>query len=151
MSVTATMAIVRRATIDDADRISDLSAELGYPTPVETLRPSLEAILQRPEDVVFVAVLDGRVVGWAHGSYRVVLSDGARCEVLGLVVEEAHRGRGVGRRLMQAIEHWTREMGALQVTLRSRTLRSDAHRFYERLGYVQQKTQFKFAKKLSAS
>jgi len=67
-------------------------------------------------------------------------------EVGGLVVDSQSRGRGIGRSLMAAAEAWTRERGYSQLMLRSNTIRTEAHRFYQKLGYTIVKSQHKFQK-----
>ena len=91
---------------------------------------------------------DGGVVGWVliH-MYRLVTSD-CLAQVAGLVVDENHRGQGVGALLMEAAEKWARERGCRGVILRSRVMRKEAHAFYRRLGYTNTKTQEVFLKEL---
>ena len=91
---------------------------------------------------------DGRVVGWLHGSEQELLESGRRCEIVGLVVDPEHRGRGIGRRLIAAVEQWAVGRGLEQMTVRSNILRSESHPFYQRLGYVQTKTQHAYRKRL---
>ncbi|MNW21856.1 aminoalkylphosphonic acid N-acetyltransferase [compost metagenome] len=46
------------------------------------------------------------------------------------------RGRGIGERMMRHAIERAREKGAVKVQLSSNAARRDAHRFYERLGFV---------------
>jgi GNAT superfamily N-acetyltransferase len=71
-----------------------------------------------------------------------------QAEIGGLVVGESHRGQGVGQLLMQQAEEWARARGCRAVYLRTNVIRTDAHRFYERLGYTRIKTQHAFRKNL---
>ena len=75
----------------------------------------------------------------------------ARVEVAGLVVDEKCRGRGIGRALMGRAESWAREHGCAMVSLRSNVIRSEAHAFYQGLGYSLVKTQHAFRRKLDRS
>jgi GNAT superfamily N-acetyltransferase len=49
---------------------------------------------------------------------------------------------------MAAAEAWARERGYARLTLRSNTIRTEAHRFYQDLGYTIVKSQHKFQKPL---
>jgi GNAT superfamily N-acetyltransferase len=141
--------IVRRATPADAGRLAALSAELGYPVSAEVLSHRLQALLERAGDVLLVAELaPGDVVGWVHGSEQLLLESDRRCELLGLVVGASHWGRGVGRRLVSAVEGWAAARGLDQMAVRSNVARSESHPFYERLGYTRVKTQHSYRKHL---
>lgn len=66
----------------------------------------------------------------------------------GLVVDRSHRRGGIGRALMEHGEEWARKKECSVVRLWSSTIRSDSHRFYERIGYRNIKTQYSFLKSL---
>lgn len=140
---------VRAALIEDASRIAQLSAQLGYPASPEDVERRLRLTAQSPENVVYVAALqDGQVIGWLHAFvYRTIESD-SRAEIGGLVVDVRHRRSGAGRLLMGHAEQWAREQGCKAVNLRTNIVRKDAHAFYESLGYKLVKTQHAFRKSL---
>jgi GNAT superfamily N-acetyltransferase len=141
---------IRAATLADAARLAVFSVVLGYPSTADALAERLGRLLGRAEEVVLVAeVGPSHVVGWLHGGEREVLESGRRGEILGLVVDTAYRGRGVGRRLVQAAEAWASTRGLDQMAVRSNVGRAESHPFYERLGYVRAKTQHAYRKRLS--
>jgi GNAT superfamily N-acetyltransferase len=143
---------IRSAEPSDAHRLAELSAVLGYPASATAMVGRLDRLLGRDDQTVLVAVLaSGRVVGWLHGSEQELLESGRRCEIMGLVVDPDHRGRGVGRRLVAAIEQWAMGRGLEQMAVRSNVLRAESHPFYERLGYVRAKTQHAYRKRLAES
>jgi GNAT superfamily N-acetyltransferase len=57
-------------------------------------------------------------------------------ELKSLYVAAPARRRGYGARLVGQVEQWAREQGMRRVELWSDTRFADAHRLYERLGYV---------------
>lgn len=133
---TGSMATIIRATEADAESLVPLAAQLGYPTDVDLLQARLEAILGDTTHVVLLAVAEGGgVVGFIHLSSTKTLLGPARADVHALVVAEGVRGQGIGKLLMLAGEDWARTVGLSKVRLGSRLQRSDAHAFYERLGY----------------
>ncbi len=83
-----------------------------------------------------------------HVGELLTLESDPAAEVFGLVVDAAHRGRGVGRLLMEAAEAWAARQGYAEVRLRSNVVRKDAHEFYGRLGYEVSKTQANFRKRV---
>lgn len=108
----------------------------------------LERILQRDDHIVFVAETT-EVGGWIHAAEQEILELGKFCEVWGLVVSNTQRRRGVGRRLIEAVEQWARSRGLGQVTLRSNIVRPESHPFYEQIGFVRHKTQHAYRKRLA--
>jgi GNAT superfamily N-acetyltransferase len=115
------------------------------------LAERLADILERPDELVLVACrIDGTVIGWVHGAEQRFLEADLRCELLGLVVDSAHRRRGVGQELVAAVEQWARTRGLGEISVRSNVARAGSHPFYERLGYRRIKTQHVYRKPLSS-
>jgi len=63
-----------------------------------------------------------------------------------MVVEEAQRGQGIGAALVRAAEAALAEQGCYMVEVTSHVRRTEAHRFYEKLGY--EKTSVRLAREL---
>ena len=53
-----------------------------------------------------------------------------------MIVDEDRRGGGIGKALLDACKHEAWEAGSYKVQLQSANARDDAHRFYEREGFV---------------
>ena len=133
---------VRAATGEDAGAIAVLSAELGYPAEMETVRGRLRRILSRDDQRVVVAELPGgRICGWLQAHCSEAVESGLRVEIVGLIVSDAMRRRGVGRSLVAQAETWAAEISAETVVARSNANRVESHAFYPALGYLPSKTQ----------
>lgn len=133
---------IREATPSDAEALVALSTQLGYPMSTAAIGGRLERLLPAPDQAVYVAVDDaGAVIGWVHGAEQLLLESGARCEILGLVVDQDARRQGVGRALVVAVERWAAARGLGEISVRSAVTRAESHPFYERLGYRRVKTQ----------
>ncbi len=156
---------VRPMEASDVERVAELCGQLGYPSTPAQVAARFER-LRRRDEALLVAVLgsgmstclspsapsapgDGEeVVGWVHVGELLTLESDPAAEVFGLVVDAAHRGRGVGRLLMEAAEAWAARQGYAEMRLRSNVVRKDAHEFYGRLGYEVSKTQANFRKRV---
>ena len=137
------------ASVDDSPSLASLSAQLGYPVSAAEIGVAVQLALADPDQAVFVAKDEENVVaGWVHGFVRPLLMIERHIEVGALVVDENHRGQGIGRLLMAAIETWAKEKGCSTVFLRSAEQRVDAHRFYDSIGYQLLKVSQTFTKKL---
>lgn len=137
---------IRPARPADAPAIADLATQLGYPTRPEEAEPRLRDVTSRPENAVLVAEVEGAVAGWLHvaGSHSVESEPFA--EILGLVVDETHRGGGIGAALVEAADGWAARHGFRTLRVRSNVVRERTHAFYERLGFARTKSQVVFAR-----
>ena len=52
------------------------------------------------------------------------------------VVKEGLRGRGIGKKLMEALDDYARSRNCIYAILVSSGFRKDAHRFYEKAGFI---------------
>jgi GNAT superfamily N-acetyltransferase len=87
------------------------------------------------EQGVFVARVDGVVVGMVAVSEQEHWSGQLDAYVGELVTEERMEGRGVGRALLARAEEWARVRGLPRITLETGAGNRRARDFYSRLGY----------------
>ncbi len=134
--------VVRSATPADLEELVRLlgllfSVEADFQPEPERQRRGLELMLAEPERRrVFVAEQAGAVVGMVTAQLVVSTAEGAPSALVeDMVVAEAARGRGVGRRLIQALEAWARARGATRLQLLADRDNLGALRFYERMGW----------------
>lgn len=142
---------IRPACSADSPALGRLMAQLGYPADEAELARRLDRVLAAPGHVLLVAAVDDQPVGLAHGALLPLLEDTGSAQLLALVVDEAHRSRGIGGRLVAAIEAWAGSVGATRVVVRSNSLRTRTHAFYEQLRYSRTKLQLNLQKPLPPS
>jgi GNAT superfamily N-acetyltransferase len=142
---------IRKARRSDAERIAQLSGELGYPATASQIATRLRQLKPASKHAVFVAESPDAasgLVGWLHVSVSHLLESDIRAEVNGLIVAEGQRSAGAGAKLLEAAEQWARRHGCRAMNVRSNAIRERAHGFYERHGYEHYKTQKAFRKPL---
>lgn len=137
---------IREATAADAAALAALCTQLGYPAQPGEAVERLAAL--GPAGIVLVAEENGAVLGWIHVCGIQFFQSPPFAEIGGLVVDEAARGKGVGRLLVAAAVRRAAEQGYGKLRVRSNVIREDAHRFYEREGFRRVKTQAVFDRKL---
>jgi predicted N-acetyltransferase YhbS len=126
---------IRPAVQGDCAALVRLIAQLEYEVSAEEVAERLAA-MEPEEQLVLVAELDGRAVGCLSTSIMRVLH---RPKPVGrismMVVEEGLRGHGIGAMLVRAAEAALAEAGCGLVEVTSHVRRTEAHSFYEHLGY----------------
>jgi N-acetylglutamate synthase-like GNAT family acetyltransferase len=138
----------RDAGPDDAAEIAELLGQLGYPARTDAVARRLRRLLSTDADRVLVAEAGGKVVGvvGVHVS-RSLEYDGDAAKISPLVVDEALRGTGVGRALVDAAEAEARARDCDVLFLTTAERRTGAHAFYRALGF--EETGRRFAKALA--
>lgn len=136
---------IRQAVPDDAEALIEYLNMIGgesdnltfgkdeFPITAEQERTFLEGLAEKPHDVIFVALKDGRVIGDASlaGFSRRM----AHRAELGISVARAEWGRGVGSMLMEALIGYARENGIELIGLEARADNANAIRLYEKYGF----------------
>jgi GNAT superfamily N-acetyltransferase len=141
--------LIRQMRVGDAKAVAMLATQLGYPSEEAELAERIARVIGRDDAEAMVAEDAGSVVAWIHVEVRRTLVANRDAQVMALVVDEGCRGRGIGSALMAEAERWARARGASRVRVGSSTTREEAHRFYERRGYVLAKTSHWFEKELA--
>ncbi len=93
------------------------------------------ALLAHPDRALVVAEARGEVVGYADLLTYPDLMHGRRAgELLGLIVKPDHRGRGLGRALLEAARRVACEQGAGELHINTETENEVAVRLYSSCG-----------------
>ena len=127
---------IREANDGDMTSLASLSGELGYETTSTEIKARLARIFEDPAHMVFVAVSpDDNVLGWIHVYTNLRLMNDPSAELGGLIVTECFRNQGIGKLLLSNSEDWAKEHGCKLFIVRTRSIRVDAHHFYEQAEY----------------
>ncbi|MEW2450410.1 GNAT family N-acetyltransferase [Streptomyces parvulus] len=142
---------IRRTTAADIPAVvamladDPLGAERESPDDLTPYLAALERLDADPNQHVVVAVRDGRVVGTLQLTIVPGLSrrGATRSIIEGVRIHADERGGGLGTQLIEWAVDESRRQGCHLVQLTSDKSRTDAHRFYERLGFSASHTGFK--------
>jgi ribosomal protein S18 acetylase RimI-like enzyme len=111
--------------------------------PAEAVRPAVvgwvvEALARstEPGRFVYVAEVDGEVVGFLSGEERAHWSGELDLYVGELVVAPESEGKGVGRSLMAAVTEYAKQHGIHRITMETGAANEAARAFYQRLGFA---------------
>ncbi|MEU8635014.1 GNAT family N-acetyltransferase [Amycolatopsis sp. NPDC048633] len=142
---------IRRARRDDVAAIvrmladDQLGATRDDPHDLDPYLRAFEQMAADPNQLLVVVTSDDEPVGTLQLTIIPGLArrGALRGQVEAVRIHADHRGSGLGADLM----HWaideSRRRGCALVQLTSDVSRTDAHRFYERLGFVASHTGFK--------
>jgi len=134
--------IVRLLTEDAVRVTDDRPDEPFHPRYVTALR-ELDA---DPNQMMMLAILDGEPVGTVQLTFipGIAALGTKRCLVEAVHIAPAHRSKGLGTEMIQWAIKQARQRGCGMVQLTSNKKRLDAHRFYERLGFLKSHEGFKY-------
>ena len=143
--------IIREAIESDANAIWQLNCdEMGYQYPLDDTVQNIARLLSSNADKIFVAVSDGLVVGYVHANdYDLIYAPHMK-NIMGIAVSGEYKRQGIGRALLQEVEHWALKTGASGIRLVSGATRTDAHAFYRRCGFEGNKEQINLKKNVLA-
>jgi ribosomal protein S18 acetylase RimI-like enzyme len=136
--------IIREMTAKDAEAVNALSKQLGYPLSIEQTLQNIDVVLQSNKHTAFVAEYESKIVGWIGAAQAIMIEVMPHCEINGLVIDEHHRGMGIGKLLIDKVKHWAKEKGNDKISLHCNEKRTEAHLFYQHLGFTELKQQKNF-------
>ncbi|MGW6543032.1 N-acetyltransferase family protein [Streptomyces massasporeus] len=144
---------IRAAAADDVPAIvgmladDPLGAQRESPDDLAPYLSALERLSADPNQRLVVAVRESRVVGTLQLTIIPGLSrrGATRSIIEGVRIHADERGSGLGTELIEWAIEESRGQGCQLVQLTSDKTRSDAHRFYERLGFTASHTGFKLS------
>jgi GNAT superfamily N-acetyltransferase len=144
---------IRPAAADDVPAIvamladDALGAQRESPDDLTPYLAALERLSGDPNQHLVVAVRAGQVVGTLQLTIIPGLSrkGSTRALIEGVRVRADERGSGLGSRIIEWAVDESRRQECRLVELTSDASRTDAHRFYERLGFTASHVGFKLA------
>lgn len=115
------------------------------PSAFEDYLRAFHVIDSSPNEQLFVAELDGEVVGTFQILFtRTLIARGSLSMIIEAVqTREDMRGKGIGADMIRYAIEEARRRDCRLVQLTSNMARTDAHRFYERLGFSKTHSGFK--------
>ena len=128
---------IRSCKLDDFTSIFNLFKQLWPSLELDcALYAVYEHALSSLTQHLIVGVQEDRIVGFCSLSLKNNFwKAGCIGNVDELVVDENHRGQGIGKKLINRIEEIAMSKQCKQIELDSAFHRKEAHHFYESIGY----------------
>lgn len=127
---------IRLVAKEDGPELARLLTELGHPTTPEDIHAQWHDWTNSGNSA-FVASASNGLLGAVTLHTMMVLHRTLPVgRITSLIVDPTSRGNGLGRSLMAAAESALADAGCGLIEITSNLRRTDAHAFYERLGYI---------------
>ena len=144
--------MLRDITIFDAQEIQRISKfVLGYDVDLDIVKKQIEKLTNDNKHNVIIGFENEqtrKIIGFVHAELYESLYMDTGLNILGLAVDSNFQGRGIGKRLMNAIEDYALKNNISYIRLNSNVRRTEAHKFYESILYRCDKTQKRLIKNL---
>jgi GNAT superfamily N-acetyltransferase len=128
--------MIRNCRPQDGAGIAPLLAQLGYPASPDQATRRVHDWGAGPERHLLVADVDQTVAGLAALCLiPLIHRDQPLARLVALVVDDRHRGTGIGHALLDRAEQIARQFGCDEMEITSNRSRAGAHRFYMSHGY----------------
>lgn len=127
---------IRQATEGDLPAITSLQSQ-STESSLEVAVPIFRRMAKYPNYKIYIVQVGSQVVG----TFTLLVMDnlghgGAPIAIVeNVVVDKAHRRSSIGRKLMEYAIHISQQSGCYKLILASNTKLTEAHAFYESLGF----------------
>ena len=134
---------IRKAGIEDLEAFVDIyksayrnMQEYAY-RKERNIKYYFKWLLRRDREGIFVAEIDGKPAGFVacDATWHSFFDEDVG-EIHEIVVAREYRGKGIGKRLMEAAENYLKSRGHKKIELWVGERNYAAKKFYEKLGYT---------------
>lgn len=134
--------IIRQVIEKDTPSLLPLMEQLGYKISEADLLENIQLHLTAGYNL-FVAESHGKLTGFISiHFYRYPHLKENLGRITALCTDAEHRSFGLGGRLLTYAEEYLKSKNCKVIELTSGSQREDAHRFYERQGYIEKRKRF---------
>jgi GNAT superfamily N-acetyltransferase len=138
--------VLREAKGRDAAQLAELFTLLDHQIAPEQVKKNLNALARSGEPVLVIEEANRLLGACGYHATPMPHRNPPVGRITVLVLAEDARGRGFGRRLVEAAERRLAKLGSGVVEVTSNDRLREAHAFYRHLGY--ERTSMRFAKSL---
>lgn len=142
--------LLRRMNLEDASTLVTINtSQLGYEASLPDTLNRMNKLLGDAKHHYFLVYEDSnskKVAGYVHAECYESLYAEPMFNILALAVANEYKGQGIGKQLMLGVEKEALKRNLVAVRLNSGETRTQAHLFYEKIGYTSNKSQKRFIK-----
>ena len=143
---------VKKAEVSDCKAVAELAAKMWYTSTREELEDSFKEITEKNDGVVFIAVSDKKIIGFAQCGLRQDYVEGTESSPVGYLegvfVEKQYRKNGCAKILLRECEKWARSKGCNEFASDCELDNTDSLAFHLKVGFQEANRIICFTKKL---
>lgn len=129
-------AVIRMIAVSDYEDVFELNQQLGYDYDKDKVYKKIISILETGNDILLVAEVDDKVVGYAHGSpYETLYSDDLLNTVCFCVKNGIADEEDIANDLYLTFEEKAKKFGFKGIRLTIDQQREEAHQLFLRHGF----------------
>lgn len=103
---------------------------------IEKMLRAYKKAIKSKNQIYLKAVHEGKCIGFCSLSIlNTLYGNGESMHIDELVIDENHRSKGIGKRILGHVRELARQKSCSLIELDTALHRLDAHRFYENMGY----------------
>ncbi len=125
---------IRQFVIADSEDVAALWQECNLVVSWNDPQKDIDRKMKVNPELFLVGTLNGEIIATVMGGY-----EGHRGWINYLAVSPQHRRKGFARMMMEEVEEKIRAIGSPKINLQIRTTNLEAIRFYESIGYKDDK------------
>jgi len=131
--------IIEKANKKNLDEVTSLAMKLWPENIWSVLRAEFEEQLESKKDVVYLAISEGRYVGFIHMSLRYDYVEGSSSSPVGYIegiyVDENYRNKGISKMLVEAGEIWSKALGCTEIASDTELHNVGSQQFHKSIGF----------------
>lgn len=143
---------IRKATVMDAQRVAGLAIQMWKSHTIEELTEEFCDYISKECSIVYLAMSDECVVGFAQCGLRYDYVEGTDSSPVGylegIFVVDEYRKKGLARDMLQACEEWAKEQGCKEFASDCELDNDDSMRFHLQMGFEEANRIICFKKKI---
>ncbi len=144
--------MIRKAEIKDLPALAELACLLWPHHTVMEMQVEIAEIMEKPDTVFFLAIMEEMAVGFAQCQLRHDYVEGTEGSPVGylegIYVAENCRKQGIAKELLRACENWAKEMGCAEFASDCEVTNSESLRFHMNVGFAEANRIICFVKRL---
>lgn len=131
--------IIEKANHSNIDKVAALALKLWPDNDGITLSSEFEDLLQSNKDMVYLAIVNGKYIGFIHMSLRFDYVEGSHSSPVGYIegiyVEENHRNKGISKSLVMAGAEWSKSLGCKEIASDTQLDNYASQEFHKKIGF----------------